>query len=191
MNDAPDCWGKFNADCVCEYSEACRLFTETEPSMNRPMYGQDYDEVGEWAPDLADYDHTPGSEPEEPEAATTAPEWQGAAAEYARQCPSGGRTEELAAFLNFILHLDNYTLGILAELIAPSQEAKRYTVADLARLHGISRQGMHRKVLDVARKSPELRSLLRMSVKKIQKARQEFTAPRRVRQPSGQMEFRF
>ena len=91
MNDAPDCWGKFNADCVCEYSEACRLFTETEPSMNRPMYGQDYDEVGEWAPDLADYDHTPGSEPEEPEAATTAPERQGAAAEYARQCPSGER----------------------------------------------------------------------------------------------------
>ncbi len=171
MNDAPECWGQFKADCACEYSEACRLFTETEPAMNRPMYGQDYDAVGEWAPDLADYGHIPGCEPEEPEAATAAP--------------------DLAGFLNFILHLDDYTLGILAELIAPSREAKRYTVADLARLHGISRQGMHRKVLSVARKSPELRSLLGMSVRKIRKARREFTAPREARRPSGQMEFRF
>lgn len=171
MNGAPDCWGKFNADCVCEYSEACRLFTETEPAMTRPIGGQDYDDVADWAEDLADHDHTPGCEPEEPEAATTAP--------------------DLAGFLNFILHLDDYTLGILAEIIAPSRIGKRYSVADLARIHGISRQGMHRKMLDVARKSPELCSLLGMTVKKIQKARRDFTAPRRVRQPSGQMEFRF
>lgn len=188
MNDAPSCWGKYqtgSACCVtCEYAAACRYCTETEPAMNRPVGGQDYDSVSEWAPDLADYDHTPGSEPEEPEAAT--------AAGYALPCPSGGRVEELAAFLNFILHLDDYTLGILAELIAPTRSGiGRYSVAELARLHGISRQGMHRKVLDVARKSPELAGLLAMSVKKIQKARRDFTAPRRRSRDERQMEFHF
>lgn len=187
MNDAPCCWGKYKAESVCcvscEYAAACRYCTETEPAMNRPVGGQDYDSVSEWAPDLADYDHTPGDEPEEPEAAT---------AGYARQCPSGGRAEELASFLNFILHLDDYTLGILAELIAPTRSGiGRYSVAELARLHGISRQGMHRKVLDVARKSPELAGLLAMSVKKIQKARRDFTAPRRRSRDERQMEFHF
>ena len=188
MNDAPSCWGKYKAEsacCVaCEYAAACRYCTETEPAMNRPVGGQDYDSVSEWAPDLADYDHTPGCEPEEPEAAT--------AAGYALQCPSGGRAEELAAFLNFILHLDDYTLGILAELIAPTRSGiGRYSVAELARLHGISRQGMHRKVLDVARKSPELAGLLAMSVKKIQKARRDFTAPRRPSRDQRQPELPF
>ncbi len=187
MNDAPCCWGKYKAESVCcvscEYAAACRYCTETEPAMNRPVGGQDYDSVSEWAPDLADYDHTPGDEPEEPEAAT---------AGYARQCPSGGRAEELASFLNFILHLDDYTLGILAELIAPTRSGiGRYSVAELARLHGISRQGMHRKVLDVARKSPELAGLLAMSVKKIQKARRDFTAPCRRSRDERQPELPF
>lgn len=176
MNDAPSCWGKYKAEsacCVsCEYAAACRYCTETEPAMNRPVGGQDYDSVSEWAPDLADYDHTPGCEPEEPEAATAAP--------------------DLAGFLNFILHLDDYTLGILAELIAPTRSGiGRYSVAELARLHGISRQGMHRKVLDVARKSPELAGLLAMSVKKIQKARRDFTAPRRRSRDERQPELPF
>lgn len=187
MNDAPSCWGKYKAGSVCcvacEYAAACRYCTETEPAMNRPVGGQDYDSVSEWAPDLADYDHTPGDEPEEPEAA---------AAGYARQCPSGGRAEELASFLNFILHLDDYTLGILAELIAPTRSGiGRYSVAELARLHGISRQGMHRKVLDVARKSPELAGLLAMSVKKIQKARRDFISPRRRSRDERQPELPF
>lgn len=141
--------------------------------MNRPIGGQDYDDVAEWAADLADFSNIPGDDE-----------------------PTGDEpvreSLDLAGFLRFLLFLDDYTLGILAEIIAPSQShAKRYSVADLARIHGISRQGMHRKVLDVARKSPELASLLRMTVKKIQKCRHEFTAPRRQVIPAGQMEFRF
>ncbi len=176
MRDAPECWGKFaeGADCPdCLYAAACRLFTETEPAMNAAVGGQDYDSVEDWAEDLADHSHTPGMEPEHAE----------------DDAPAGSL--DLAGFLMFLLRLDDYTLGILAEIIAPSQTGRRCSVADLARIHGISRQGMHRKVLDVARKSPELCSLLRMTVKKIQKARREFSAPRRQRRPSPQLEFRF
>ena len=174
MEQAPECWGKFD-QCGrrCEFAAACRLCTETESRMNRPIGGQDFDGVAEWAPDLADYSHIPGDEPEDvPEMET-----HGSA--------------DLAGFLNFILHLDDYTLGILAEIIAPSREGKRYSVADLARIHGISRQGMHRKMLDTARKSPELATLLAMTVKKIRHARREFTAPRRRPAASNQLEFRF
>ena len=177
MNDAPPCWGKYRSHCECEFAAACRLCTETESRMDRALGGQEFDRVAAWAPDLADYRHIPGEEPEEgPEEFTAEP---GAA--------------DFAGFLNFLLHLDNYTLGILAEIIAPSTERRRFTVAELARVHGISRQGMHRKLLDTARKSPELSSLLAMTVRKIQKSRQEFTRPR-IRRPvrkSGQLEFRF
>lgn len=176
MHAAPECWGKYDkCSQPCEYAEACRLCTETEPAMNRPIYGQDYDSVAGWAPDLADYSHIPGDAPEEEEEPTSATQ----------------TSADLAGFLNFILHLDDYTLGILAEIIAPSREAKRYSVAEIARIHGISRQGMHRKMLDVARKSPELAALLAMTVKKIRRARREFTAPRRKISSSGQMEFHF
>ena len=158
MDAAPECWGKFNrCGRPCEFAAACRYCTETESRMNRPLYGQDYDSVSEWAPDLADYRHIPGEEQE--------------------ALPEEHNAADLAGFLNFLLHLDNYTLGILAEIIAPSSDRKRFTVAELARIHGISRQGMHRKLLDVARKSPELASLLAMTVRKIRRARQEFTSP--------------
>lgn len=178
MEQAPECWGKFD-QCgrLCEFAAACRLCTETESRMNRPLGGQNFDSVAEWAPDLADYDHTPGEETEEE--LETPPEAHNAA--------------DFAGFLNFLLHLDDYTLGILAEIIAPSREGKRYSVAELVRIHGISRQGMHRKLLDTARKSPELAGLLAMTVRKIRRARQEFTTPciRKAARESGQLELRF
>ena len=96
MEQAPECWGKFD-QCgrLCEFAAACRLCTETESRMNRPIGGQDFDGVAEWAPDLADYSHIPGDEPED----TPEMETHGSA--------------DLAGFLIFILHLDDYTLGIL------------------------------------------------------------------------------
>lgn len=156
MNDAPECWGKFHAGCVCKYSAACKYCTESGNAEIRPLGGQDYNSVEGWAPDLADYDHIPGESEEEREEETA---------------------YDLAGFLNYILHLDDYTLGILAEIIAPTQYGKRYTVADLARIHGISRQGMHRKMVDIARSSPELSSLLAITLRKIRRARQKFTSP--------------
>ena len=55
MEQAPECWGKFD-QCgrKCEFAAACRLCTETESRIDRPVGGQDFDSVTEWAPDLAD-----------------------------------------------------------------------------------------------------------------------------------------
>lgn len=177
MYDAPECWERYDDKSLrclgCEVSESCALCTVSAKKMDTPLGGQDFDEVAEWAPDLADYDHTPGdeSEPKHDSAATHS---------------------DLAGFLRFLLFLDDYTLGVLAEIIAPSRDGSRPSVSDLARVRGISRQGMHRKTLDMARKSPELASLLSMTVKKIQKCRREFARPQaHENENNGQMEFHF
>ncbi len=174
MNDAPECWGQFDDGLercrACPYRDACRLYRDTEPAMDRPLGHSDFDAASGWALDLADVDHIPGDEPDDE--------------------PSPRLECDFGEFLMFLLHLDDYTLGVIAEIIAPRQNPeKRYSVADLARAHGISRQGMHRKTLDIARKSPELSSLLRLTLKKIRSARQTFaTPPRRRRSGAVQME---
>ena len=55
MEQAPECWGKFD-QCgrKCEFATACRLCTETESRMDRALGGQEFDSVAEWAPDLSD-----------------------------------------------------------------------------------------------------------------------------------------
>lgn len=163
MNEAPRCWKNYreaSGECRnCTYSEACRLCSATEARMQRPLGGQEFDSAAGWVEELADCDHIPGME------------------------AASGREPilpELAELLRYLLHLDDYTLGVLAELIAPSATtARAATVAELARIHGISRQGMHRKMLAIAEESPELAGLLQLTVLKLRKSRREFTTPRR------------
>ena len=163
MNEAPHCWKNYreiSGECrSCTYAEAYRLCAATEARMRRPLGGQEFDSVANWAEELADCDHIPGVEPV-PAREPVLP--------------------ELAELLRYLLHLDDYTLGVLAELIAPSATtARAATVAELARIHGISRQGMHRKMLAIAKESPELAGLLQLTVLKLRKSRREFTTPRR------------
>lgn len=98
-------------------------------------------------------------------------------------------TERLGAFLRFLLSLDDYTLGILAAVIQGQND--RLSVAQLARIRHISRQGMHRKTLDAARKSPELAQLLKCVVLKIRKAKGDFTKKPGPKTESRQMTFDF
>ena len=53
MEQAPECWGKFD-QCgrLCEFAAACRLCTETESRMDRALGGQEFDSVAEWGPAL-------------------------------------------------------------------------------------------------------------------------------------------
>ena len=48
MEQAPECWGKFD-QCVrlCEFAAACRLCTETESRMDRALGGQEFDSVAD------------------------------------------------------------------------------------------------------------------------------------------------
>lgn len=50
MEQAPECWGKFD-QCgrLCEFAAACRLCTETESRMDRALGGQEFDSVAERA----------------------------------------------------------------------------------------------------------------------------------------------
>lgn len=176
MTDDAKCYGNYKTgsqECRdCEYRESCQLYTKTQGRMNQPLGGQDYDEISEYAANVADYSSVPGQTEED---------------------ESQKEQRDFAGFLNFLLHLDDYTLGVLAEIIAPSQGAmRRLTVAEIARIRGISRQGMHRKTLDIARKSPELASLLKLAVMKIRKSRHDFRHIRQAKpQNVRQMEFKF
>ena len=157
--DCPKCFG--SAQCpACEFADSCRLIVRTEPEMEKPLpAAQDFDEVSEWAPDLADYSHIPGEEPEG--AGETA---------FSRH--------SLAALLTYLLHLDDYTLGILAEIIGPDRDG-RLTAAKLARTRGCSRQRMHLKLLEIAERYPELRPMLKLTLLKLRKSRGTFSAARR------------
>ena len=55
MEQAPECWGKFD-QCgrLCEFAPARRLCTRTESRLVRALGGQEFDSVAGWAPDLAD-----------------------------------------------------------------------------------------------------------------------------------------
>lgn len=144
----------------CEFADSCRLIVRTDPDMEKPAVpgAQDFDEVSEWAPDLADCSHIPGEEEEE---VTT---------QIGHQA--------LASLLTYLLHLDDYTLGILAEIIGPDRDG-RLTAAKLARTRGCSRQRMHLKLIEIARNYPELRPLLKLTLLKLRKSRSTFSASRR------------
>lgn len=163
----------------CEYSTSCQLYTQTEGRMNRPLGGQCFDEVSSFAVDLA----TP---PVFPDSANAVADNELA--------PDNDTpidiTAHFSAFLHFLLSLDDYTLGILAEIIQPNDKNHRIYVAQLARIRNISRQGMHRKLLDTARKSPELAMLLKCVVLKIRKSKQEFVRKDSPRE-TDQLTFQF
>ncbi len=149
------CFGVYQGETEncrnCEYRVSCQLYTITEGRMTQPLGGEDFDDSIMI-----------------PESSSTDPEkddWNKLTATMT----------ELEHFLNFLFHLDDYSLGIIAEIIAPSNiSSSKLTVAEMARIHGISRQGMHRKILDMACRTPELTNLLKCVVMKIQKGRNKF-----------------
>ena len=161
-NECPQCFG--SAQCpACEFADSCRLIVRTDPDMEKPAVpgAQDFDEVSEWAPDLADYSHIPGDHSGDD------------------LDPRDISRQSLAALLTYLLHLDDYTLGILAEIIGPDHPG-RTTAAQLARVRGCSRQRMHLKLLEIAERHPELRPMLKLALLKIRKARAAFL-PRKKR----------
>ena len=183
MRDRTDkCFGRYESGnstcCACEYLASCQLFARTEGRMDKPLGGQCYEDVETFAADLA---VTPDFGQE---SNADAPETSSPAVETDQTI-----TARLGSFLRFLLSLDDYTLGILAAVIQGQND--HLSVAQLARIRHISRQGMHRKTLDAARKSPELAQLLACVVLKIRKAKGDFTKKPGPRTESRQMTFDF
>ena len=68
--------------------------------------------------------------------------------------------EDLLKLMNFILRIDDYSLGIITQLLSKPI----LTASDLAKLYNVSRQAMHRKIVDAIRNNPELATLFKINL---------------------------
>jgi len=170
MEQEVNCFGTYPEDktkcAVCSYSQACSYYRATEPAVRSHSSFPSYERVADWLLQAVDYDHIPGTEEEKEITAAAAGKHPGA---------------DLAALgdlLRFLLTLDDYTLGILAEVIVPDKDnpGGGRTVTELARLHRCTRQAMHRKTLAAVRKHPELAGIMRITLRKISRSRRSFAA---------------
>ena len=152
MPNHTDCFGKFQdvaEKCKkCNFASGCSCYTSTAPGIDRGFNFSSLDCLSDSCEVLID----PAPSPDENMDAL--PE--------ERMFSSG----ELASFLRYLMELDNYTLEILREIIAP-QSGKKCSIKDLCQLHNISRQSMHRKIFRVISKHPELRTLLRSTLDRL------------------------
>ena len=147
---APHCYGKYQAadrcrDCL--YCASCKYYTESARGLDRGFKIVSVERLGDWSRRLTD--PAPGPDCFDDDESE----------------PRFGLSE-LAAFLRYLMELDTYTLEILREIISPAS-GEPCTVADLGRLHGISRQAMHRKIFRTIRRHPELAKLLRSTLSRM------------------------
>ena len=142
--------------CIkCEYRQSCSYCAATESSVDSRSKLTCFEEIQSWLPECADFDHIPGEFEEDSTATDLIP--------------------MLSRFFRFLLELDDYTVGIISEIIAPGERpVKRCTVSHLGKLHGCSRQAMHRKILDIIASRPELTTLLKSTMYKLSSGRQLF-----------------
>jgi hypothetical protein len=78
---------------------------------------------------------------------------------------------DLATFLNWLLRCDEYTLGIIQEIVTASEPM---TVSQLAARSGVSRAAMHRKILHIISNDKRLAPLFIALMPKLSKARKRF-----------------
>lgn len=79
----------------------------------------------------------------------------------------------LGKFFRYLLELDEYTLGLICQVVAPT-DGKESTVKTLSRIRGCSRQAIHRKILSIIGEKPELSGFFAPLMKRISSARQNF-----------------
>ena len=164
----PKCYGsdghgKFPVCAACEYYSSCRYYAATAAQVESRSHLASFDEVQEWLTDAADYDHIPGEQEE-----------------ISRRQEKSCFISMLGRFFRFLLELDDYTIGIICEVISPHDpERKSCSVTALSKLHGCSRQAMHRKILDIIAHRPELALLLKSTMYKLTRSRECFLRHRK------------
>ena len=132
---------------LCRYRASCRYYTEhpLEDRLNS-FESVDYDSVAGWLEEAADFSDIPGcGEEEEAEVI---------------------EIDKLALFFRYLLNLDRYTLSLLKQLFSDSNCGGEIpSVSELAANRGCSRQAVHRKILDIIRKHPELSGLFSLTLR--------------------------
>lgn len=152
-----ECYGHYagGRSCArCVYQESCSLYTRTGKSMERNSGLVSFDNTVDcWYP--APEEYIPGFE-----------EQSDQRAEMVRA---------VARMLKWIMELDSYTLGIVAEIIAPADPgSKGVTVAHLAKQRNCSRQAMHDKMLYAVASFPELSSLFQTVLRRVGNLKSKF-----------------
>ena len=136
MQDCPECFGSpqksSTLDCnSCEYSESCRYCSENALSDKSGSLGHvSYDRYS-YSKDVACNDE---------------------------DCVDETHNEEddsVRRVIEFLLDIDNYSAELLSEVL----HGNANTTSDLARKFGVSRQAIHRKIVDCCTLHPELRKL--------------------------------
>lgn len=152
------CYGNYgtNRKCArCIYRSSCRFYSSTASSVESRLGLVSFDNtVDEWL--AVDSSNIPGSE--EPEI--------------------NQRNEmisALARMFRWIISLDSYTLGLVAEIVVPGKvDASGVSIARLAALRGCSRQAIHGKMLTAVMEHPELASLFQTVLRRVGSLRSKF-----------------
>lgn len=187
-DDCPSCYGdaevqgKFPECRVCEYAESCRWYIENpDPSPGWERSSTEHFtsfEAVQFSAEVADIP-APEADDEPPPDDADAPRFS---------------SNDMRYMLEFLLRdVDDYSLAI----VECALRSDCTSAADLARAFNVSREAMHRKLIDVCRAYPPLATVLRCVLHRCARLAnpetRETIAGRRVRQTEDetQMEFDF
>ena len=152
-----ECYGSYTRkkSCGrCVYKASCMLYSRTRNAIDRTSGLVSFDNsVDQWYP--APDSFIPGYEEQTD--------------------PRNEMIRAMAKMLRWIMELDGYTLGIVAEIIAPADPGKGgVSVAHLARMRKCSRQAMHEKMVFAVEKFPELATLFQTALRRVGNLKSKF-----------------
>lgn len=155
-NDCPQCFGiasscgQLPACTTCQYQESCRYCADNPAPghSRRDTRGHHVSfEHYQYASEIAAEDKPPFDEPE-----------QQAKAEYDRPIYSNADLQHLLEFM--LRGVDDYSLAIVECVL----REEHTTASQVAKAFGVSREAMHRKLIDSCKQYPYLRDTLRCAL---------------------------
>lgn len=152
-----ECYGSYTRKKSCGrciYKASCMLYSRTRNAIDRTSGLVSFDNsVDQWYP--APENTIPGYEETEDQ--------------------HNEMLRYISRMLKYLMELDSYTLGIVAEIIAPSRPVPGgVNVAYLAKIRNCSRQAMHEKMLYAVARFPELSSLFQTALRRVGNLKSKF-----------------
>lgn len=171
QSDCPECFGnsakagKTERCPACEFQDSCKFCAaDNGDSCSRRSGHVSYERFS-YSREVASQDSPPDALDD---SGKTAPD------------------DSLRRIMEFLLDIDNYT----AELVSDVLHGNVSTTSDLAKKRGISRQAVHRKIVDCCTQYPELRKLFITRLYRCRRILRDSTRLKSKKNPA-QMEFDF
>lgn len=165
METGPDCYGKKEFSnktekCPsCEFLKSCIFFCkEDDKKINRGS-GHVSLERYSYSTEVADHPDDSNEPLDDTES---------------HQVTGKYTEEDMIRLMEFMLRIDDYSLSLIENVI----NRNIITASDVARVYKVSRQAIHRKLIDSCRKNPELRTMFRASLYRCKRLREELKSPR-------------